>query len=333
MPGTVRYQCDAVKRPTLTDRLRRETGVLLGVTCLLWVQVPGPVARAAPTPDFSLEVTPTRLVIPPAASSAARRFQVINAGRKPFTVTVQKADFTAGEDGALHFRPDAPYAAASWVQVTPTHFVVTPGATADVTFRVSMPDRAEPGDHQLALIFKVPAGRNAANIRINRGIATPVFIAVPGPISRSVEISRLRAPGFALHGPVLFSTRVHDIGTVHRDFRGKGRLRVDVGGSRVSFPDFTVLRDATREVTARWNPPLMCVCHATLSVPGSDGTRSTAAVRIIIFPLHLLAILLGGLLALLLLGWFVRRRYRTKVLAAASALRMDQGADEDDHRV
>jgi hypothetical protein len=258
---------------------------------------------------------------------------VINAGRKPFTVTVQKADFTAGDDGALHFQPDAPYAAASWVQVTPTHFVVAPGATTDVTFRVSMPDRAEPGDHQLALIFKVPAGRNAANIRINRGIATPVFIAVPGPVSRSVEVSRLRAPGFALHGPLLFSTRVHDIGTVHRDFRGKGKLHVDVGGSRVSFPDFTVLRDSTREVTARWNPPLMCVCHATLSVPGSAGTQSTAAVRIIVFPLHLLAILLGGLLALLLLGWFVRRRYRAKVLAAAAALRVDQGADEEDHRV
>ncbi|GAB2863952.1 hypothetical protein GCM10027176_77320 [Actinoallomurus bryophytorum] len=201
-----------------------------------------------------------------------------------------------------------------------------------MTFRVSMPAGAEPGDHQLALIFKVPAGRNAANIRINRGIATPVFITVPGPVSRSVEVSRVRAPGFALHGPILLSTTVHDSGTVHRDFRGKGKLHVDVGGDRVAFPDFTVLRDSTREITARWSPPLMCVCHATVSVPGSGG-RTSAAVRIIIFPLHLLAILLGGLLALLLLGWFARRRYRAKVLAAASVLHAEQAANEDDQGV
>lgn len=313
----------------MTDRLRREIGVLVSVTCLLWVQVPGGVARAAPAPGFSLEVTPTRLVVPAGASSAAQRFQVVNGGRKPFAVTVEKANFTASESGALNFQPDAPYAAATWVRVTPTHFVVAAGAKANVTFQVSMPDRAEPGDHQLALIFKVPAGRNAANIKINRGIAAPVFIAVPGPISRSVEVERLGAPGFAMHGPVLLSTRIHNIGTVHRDFRGTGRLHVDVGGGKVRFPDFTVLRDSTREVTARWNPPLMCVCHATLSVPGSDGKATATAVRIIVFPLHLLAMLLGGLLTLLLLGWFVRRRYRARVLAVASALSKGQDTNED----
>jgi hypothetical protein len=333
MLGTVQYQRDAAMRYAVTDRLRREIGVLLSITCLLWAQAPGAAARRAPTPGFSLEVTPTRLVIPAGASSTTQKFEVINGGRMPFTVTVQKADFTAGENGELRFQPNAPYAAASWAEVTPTHFVVAAGAQTSVTFRLNRPAKAEPGDHQFALIFKVPAGRNAANIRINRGIATPVFVAVPGSADRSVEVTRLRAPGFALHGPVYLSTRVHDIGTVHRDFRGTGKLHVDVGGGRVGFPDFTVLRDSTREITARWNPPLMCVCHATLSVPGSDGRASTAPVRIIIFPLHLLAILLGGLVALLLMGWFVGRRYRADVLATASALRAAEGERGEDEGV
>ena len=333
MLGTVQYQRDIVARRIAADRVWRKIGILLGISCLLWGQIPGPVARAAPAPVFSLEVTPTRLVIPGGAGSAVRKFLVINGGRTPFTVTVQKADFVATENGALNFQPNAPYAAARWADVTPAQFFVPAGTKKTVTFHVNLPDRAEPGDHQLALIFKVPAGRNAANIRINRGIATPVFIAVPGPISRSVEIDRLKAPGFALHGPISLSTRVHDIGTVHRDFRGKGRLHVEVGGGRVAFPDFTVMRDSTRQVTARWNPPLMCVCHATLSVPGPDGTAKAEAVRIIIFPAHLAAILLAVLLALLLLGWFARRRYRAHVLAAATALRTDQGASEGGDRV
>ncbi len=313
-------------------RLRRAVGAFFGITCILLVQVPGVVARGAPVPGFSFQVSPTRLVIPAGTDSATQKFLVTNGGRLPFTVNVQKADFTASEDGALNFKPNAPYAASSWAQITPTHFLIKPGTSQNVTFRINRPDRAEPGDHQLALIFKVPAGRNAANIRINRGIATPVFMAVPGSADRTVEVARLRAPGFATHGPIYFSTRVHDVGTVHRDFRGKGKMHVEVGGRRVAFPDFTVLRDSAREVTARWNPPLMCVCHATLSVPGSDGKASPPTIRIIVFPVQLAATLLGVLLILLLLGWFVRRRYRAKVLAVASALIADQAANDDGRR-
>jgi len=314
---------------TVTVRRRGEFGVLFGIICILLGQVPGAFAYGAPAPGFSFQVSPTRLVIPAGAASVTQKFLVTNGGRLPFTVNVQKADFTANENGALNFRPDAPYAASSWARIAPTRFNLKPGTSQNVTFHISRPAGAEPGDHQLALIFKVPAGRNAANIRINRGIATPVFMAVPGSASKAVEVARLKAPGFAMHGPISLSTRVHDIGTVHRDFRGKGRMHVEVGGGRVAFPDFTVMRGSTREVTARWNPPLMCVCHATLSVPGSDEEVNAPAVRIIIFPLHLAAALFGVLIVLLLLGWFVRRRYRARVLAVASALSADQAANDD----
>lgn len=300
------------------------TAALFGITCLLCVQAP--IAIAQPSPGFSLAVTPTRLVVPAGASEAVQRFVVSNGGRKPFTVTVDKADFTASENGALAFRPDAPYAAAEWVRVTPRRFTMQPGTTRNVTFQITLPDKAEPGDHQLALIFKVPARGNAANIRINRGIATPVFIAVPGGIDDETKVDGVEAPGFALHGPIAITTRVSDRGTVHRDFRGKGRLRVEAGGGGVAFPDFTVLRGATRQVTTRWNPPLMCVCHATVAVRGAHGTRSAATVRIIVLPVHLLAAGLAAGLVLLLGAKFTRRRYRARILAAATAL----NAKDDD---
>jgi hypothetical protein len=276
-----------------------------------------------------LAVSPTRLVIPAGTKSTVQHFQVRNGGRSSFKVTVEKANFTAAESGALNFQPDAPYAAAAWVRFKPTHFRMAAGTTRNVTVQITKPARPEPGDHQLALIFKVPAGRNAANIRINRGIATPVFITVPGRTDNSVEVTDLRAPRYALHGPVFVTTKIHNLGTVHRDFRGRGRLRVRVNGKTAAFPDFTVLRGSTRETTLRWNPPLMCVCHATVSVPGRDGTTSAITVRIIVFPLHLLTILLGVLLGVLLLSWLVRRRYRAKVLTAAAALHMI----EDDRHV
>jgi hypothetical protein len=320
----------------VTDWLRCRVVVPVGVICLLWGQIPGAFSQTAPKPGFSLLVSPTRLVIPAGTRAATQRFLVRNEGRSPFTVTVDKADFTTSENGALNFRRNAPYAAAAWAQVTPTRFRMAAGTSKQVTFHISPPADAEPGDHQFALIFKVPAGRSGANIKINRGIATPVFIAVPGPVDSSAEVMSLRAPGFAMRGPVFLTTKIRDLGTVHRDFRGKGRLRATVrgsvfGGGMVGFPDFTVLRDASREVTARWNPPLMCVCHVTVALPGPTGTAGPATVRIVVVPVHLLASSAGVLLTLVFLGWYARRRYRAKVRAAAIALGQDEGAREKAH--
>lgn len=302
---------------------------MAGALVLVWAQIPQTPVQAAPRPAFSLSVSPTRLVIPPGALSATQKFTVINGGRSAFDVTVDKSDFTASENGVLSFRPDAPYAAADWVRADPTRFRLEGGAHRDVTFRVRLPRNAEPGEHQFALIFKVPAGRNAANIRINRGIAAPVFISVPGAASNATEITDLDAPGFAMHGPVALTTRVRDIGTVHRDFRGKGRLYAHVAGTAVGFPDFTVLRDSTREVTAHWKPPVLCVCHATVAIPGPHGTLSEATARIVIFPVYRAAATLAAILVLLLFGLLVRRRYRAKVIATARRMAGDL---EDEQR-
>lgn len=328
-------QCDVLTKRSVIGRLLHGIGAILAVFCLFGVQAPVALSASpsAPVPGFSLTVSPTRVVIPTNAISVTRKFLVANRGRSPFKVTVDKADFIASESGALTFVRTAPYAAANWAQVTPTQFWLAAGTSRNVTFRVGLPPRAEPGDHQFALIFKVPAGRNSANIRINRGVAAPVFIDVAGAVNNSAEVVGLRAPGFVTHGPVSLTAKVRDLGTVHRDFRAKGRLYVDAAGDRVGFPDFTVLRDSTREVAARWNPPLMCVCHATLRVANANGTESTATVRIVVLPLHLMALLTGATVALLLFRWFLRRRFRARVLAAAESLQADRDATGDDRGV
>ncbi len=304
----------------ITGRIRRAASGGLAVVCLQWANCPVLLADSKPAPTFSLQVSPTRLVVPAGTTATSQHFQLTNGGRSPFVVTVEKADFTADVHGALRFRPNAPYAASNWVEVQPTSFRMAPGTTKDVSVRINVPGMSEPGDHQLAVLFKVPAGRNGANIRINRVVAAPVLIAVPGSIDDSVAIAGLHAPGFVMGGPVPITTTIRSVGTIHRDFRGVRRLRVRVGGDNVQFPDFTVLRGLDREVTARWNPPLICVCHATVSITGPGGTKRAATVRIVVLPLDLLAIILAVVLALLNLGWYLRRRYRAKVLAAAAAL-------------
>jgi hypothetical protein len=298
-------------------------------------ETPVPVAPPSNSPtyalspdQFSLTISPTRLVVGPADIAKTAKFQVVNRGQAAVSVVVQARNFTGGADGSLAFRADAPYAAASWMTVSPLNFTVAPGATQIVTAAIAVPPAPEPGDHQVALVFLVPAGETTANIKINRGVGAPLYITVPGPTDDSATLSGLTAPGFALRGPVDISATVHDTGTVHRDFRGTSPLVVDAAGARAVFPDFTVLRGGSRDISTTWDPPLVCICHPTVSFANADGTVQTATVRVVVLPLDLLgALVVGAALIVLGIRWR-RRRYQASVLKAAARLR-SAGAGSD----
>jgi hypothetical protein len=275
-------------------------------------------------PDqFSLTISPTRLTVGPDDVARTAEILVVNTGRAPVPVTVQRRNFTAGPDGSLRYQQDAPFAAADWLTVRPESFQLASGATQVVTADIAVPSSPEPGDHQVALVFLVPAGETSANIRVNRGVATPIFITVPGPVDDSVSISGLSAPGFALRGPVDLSAELRSTGTVHHDFRGTAPLTVESAGSATAFPDFTVVRGATREVSTVWYPPLMCVCHPTVTFAGGDGAPQTATATVVVFPVDLVAgLVLAAVVVALALRWR-RRRYRAAVRRAAEAIRWE----------
>ena len=270
--------------------------------------------------DFSLLVSPTRLIIGQADQATTQQIQVVNRGQAPAQVTVQRRNFTAGVDGALNYSDDAPYGAAAWLSLGADSFEIGPGSTEVTTVKVSTPDNAEPGDHQVAIVFLVEAGESGANIKINRGIAVPTYITVPGAIDTTSLLGNLAAPGFAINGPVTITARVTNTGTVHRDFRGDAPLTIDTAGESAKFPDFTVPRDSVREISTTWDPPLMCICNPTVQFTNADGDVQSETVRVIVFPLHLLAILVGVLVLLSLGILFARRSYRASVSNAAAAL-------------
>ena len=131
--------------------------------------------------------------------------QIGNRGRAPVEVSVGKPDFKQNPDGSLAFQENAPYSASNWVTVTPAKFRLRPGQTTEVEIQVALPEVPDAGEHQVALVFVVPAPPSTANIRVNRGVGLPVFLTVPGPVDDSVLLDNLRAPGFALRGPVRLS--------------------------------------------------------------------------------------------------------------------------------
>ena len=245
---------------------------------------------------------------------------MINRGQTPLAITVQERNFTVGSDGALRYSDDAPYAASSWVSVDVERFVVEPGKAQVVAATVQAPKVYEPGDHQMALVFVVPAPESDDNIRVDRGVGLPVYVTAPGEISDSVSLSGLAAPKFVKGGVVPVTATVTNTGTVHHDFRKPSPLTVSGAGTAEPFPDFTVPRDSVRDIATTWDPPLVCICHPTVTMTSADGGVQVQSVRVVVFPWHFMAVLVGAVLLLLLVIRTSRVRYQNNVRRAAAAL-------------
>lgn len=271
-----------------------------------------PAARAAePGADVALTVSPDRIVVRADQVDRPRRFTVTNSGRQHLDVRVSASGFSAGPDGTLRLHADAPYSAAGWVTVKPDRFRLPAGKAKRLDLTIVVPEDAEPGEHQVAVLFSVAAPKHAAGIGVIRSVGAPVYVSTPGRIVDSIDLTGLRAPGFTLGGPVEIGATVRNTGSRHRDFVGDDRLHARVGGERVPFPEFTLLRDGSQRISTRWTgTPLLCVCRATLTVPNPDGTSRSAATTVVILPLHLIAPALLLLLALPALGWLLRRHLR-----------------------
>ena len=270
--------------------------------------------------QFSLTVSPTRLAVGQRDLGTTQRITLVNRGQEALAVTAQKRNFTVGVDGSLRYQEDAPYAASSWVKVSPQQVRIEPGTDQVVTVKIQAPETYEPGDHQMALVFTVPAGETDENIKVNRGVGLPVYITAPGPVVDSVSLSGLDAPAFTAGGSVPITATVTNQGTVHHDFRKPSPLTVTGAGRAEPFPDFTVPRDSVRNIATTWDPPFLCVCNPTVTMTSTDGGVQTQTVRVIVFPWPWFAAGLGVALLLVLGVRLGRRRYAANVAAAANRL-------------
>src|SRR5712691_249505 len=80
------------------------------------------------------------------------------------------------------------FPAASWGNVQPVSFDLTPGHTIPVTVTVSVPPRDEPGERYVGIIFRVPAEPASANIAVSGAVGIQILVNVPGEVIRSIGV-------------------------------------------------------------------------------------------------------------------------------------------------
>jgi hypothetical protein len=283
-----------------------------------------PASPAAP-PDtgalFSLTVSPGRIVIPQGPTHQETSFEVSNSGGEDLDVTVATSELSQRPDGSVIFNRRTPGSAASWVGATPMAFSLKPGQSQLVQVTIDIPVQPEPGDHQVGLTFLVPIKGSGGTVNINRGIGTQLLIAVPGPVVHGVLLPSLSAPWFSDGGPVPLTLTVRNEGTVHEDYYAPNAVLGSASAGKVSFPDFSVLRQTARTVRGQWDyPPLLCWC--TVRAFGDDGNGNTvgASTRVFVFPFRLLIGLVVAMVGLYLARSELRNRRASSRAAAAAGL-------------
>jgi hypothetical protein len=240
---------------------------------------------------------------------------VVNIGTDTLDVVVEKADFTPDKAGHILLQPPGPGSATTWVTTDVDHFSLPGQATRVVTFMIKAPGGPEPGDHQVALEFVVPAGPGQGNIQVNRGVAAPIYITVPGRTDSTTSLDSLQAPGFAMGGPVTVTATVTDQGNVHRDFRGPAALMLSSGGQTMAFTDFTVLRGGSAQATVVWrDTPWFCICHLSVAVT-NNGLVSRQSAVVVIVSWQLVFVLVGALILIGTVLFFVIRNRRPRATA------------------
>ena len=275
-------------------------------------------------PGLAMAISPPRLTVPASQTTKRQWLLIQNRGSALFNVHVQLTALVQASGGSTLLDPNAPYSAANWIRVVPDHFQIRPGIQRYVQVRIHVPPNAEPGDHNVAIVFAVPPIPGKGNIHVAEGLGVPILITVPGPVTDDVGVTRLKAPGFSAGGPIPLAATVRESGDVHHSFReAHDRLEAKAGLATVMFPPFTVLRGSTVTIATEWvNPPVICVCHLTTAVV-TDSRRSVAVATVIIFPLAPVLITIGVLLALVLGFLLLRRNQRRKLMAAYEAGQQD----------
>jgi hypothetical protein len=299
----------------VTGALVTGAAVLAGVPAAA-----APAGDVPTTPGAGLAISPPRLVVPAGQVTKVQRLEIENRGSVPLSLHAEWKAFAEASNGSAVLQASAPYSAARWVTVVPDNVRVMPGTKRFVQIRIHVPAHPEPGDHYLEIILMAPPVAGKGNIHIAEGLGVPVLITVPGPVIDDVRITGLTAPGFSAGGSIPVTVTVRQNGDVHHSFRGAGQqLLAVVGGTRIWFPPFTVLRESTVSMTARWaKPPLMCVCHVTMSVVLA-GHRSLASVTVVIFPFAKAIAGTAVLTALVLAFLLARRRMRRRLRDAYQA--------------
>jgi hypothetical protein len=222
-----------------------------------------------------------------------------------------------GETGEVIVSPEEEmtFSLKRWVSAEPSQFTLAPNEHKFVSFVINVPQNAEPGGKYGSILASTVgvSGADITGAAIAQKLGALVLLTVSGEVTESLGVKDFSAPDFSEYGPIPFTIRFENEGTVH--VRPRGFVTIfdwrDNKVADVEFSQQNVIPGAVRKVETSWDKKwLFGRFSATLI--GSYGT-SNIPLRppVIIFWVFPWKIMLGVALGLILIiTYFVKTKNR-----------------------
>jgi hypothetical protein len=288
---------------------------ILASALLALIVVLHPIASKAQS-FLSLTAIPPRLEVNIKPGEViTKTIRVRNDSTVERAVTVDVRDYIVSDDTGTPIQLDPiqaeassnRWAAASWVQVSPSHLLIKPGETKAVAVTIIAPEDALPGGHY-AMVLNSPDAAGSlseSGASIITNVGTLLYIKVPGAIHQEAKIKEFFAPFFQEFGPINFRTIINNLSDIHISPVGTIKITNWLGQptSELALQAANIFPYANREFSnvleRKW---LFGRYKATLVASyGTTGDFVTSTLFFWVLPWRLITLIAVTILILILL--------------------------------
>ncbi len=297
----------------------RQVVVLLAVFCAFL----SPALTFAAT---GLSIQPVKIseTMSPGESTTGT-ILLTNASDGPIDVEVSMQDFipvSGAESIQFVGRTPGVTSVIDWITVGGgKKFSFEKGESREIPYTIVAPASAEPGGHFGVVLFKAtPKTSEGASLKVGTQVGMLVLVAIPGNHLQKGEILDFTAPKFIQSGPVPFSIKFQNTGTVH--FEPKGSIVIsNMFGRKIAdvpVEGQIVLPTSIKTLNEDWNVSGLLLGRYTAAATISDGegnTLTTESVSFWAFPIWYGVSFFTLLVVLFLVFRFIKRRVRISLVA------------------
>lgn len=246
--------------------------------------------------------------------------KVYNPTDSIMAIKMEVEDFTVrGELGQVIIEPaeTETYSLARWITTEPLEFTLGPREQKFVDFTINVPENAEPGGKYGSVLASTAGiiGEEITGAVVAQKVGALVLLTVSGEVEEELIVKEFSCPSFLEYGPVKFTIRFENTGTVHLRPRGfvvitdwRGKKVADV-----AFPQNNVIPGGIRKIETSWDKKWL-VGRYTAMLVGGYGIANTPfnppVLTFWVFPWKIALAIFLGILVVLIFFYKTRKRWK-----------------------
>jgi len=178
------------------------------------------------------------------------------------------------------------YSLAKWIKTEPEEFNLKPGEEKLVKFTITIPENAEPGGHYGTVLggIKAVTGAGGTGAVVVQRVGALVLLTVPGAMKEELAVKDFSTPRYLEYGPIPFTIRFENKGTVHVKPTGyvtvTNWLGQKVGDA--GFSPLNVLPGGVRKFETTLDKKWLLAGKYTATLSGSYGMSNIPFAPVVI---------------------------------------------------